>query len=139
MGNVSSSGGTNCFGDDGWRNFMPSTSSSHTYGGHSYSGGSGNHSSSDRAMTSAYSNSINQSFASGGIGCPHNGRPGISTIDILEHIGNREFGSAGRDWLEQSHPEFGPRGGNDNRSSGTDSKGGEHSAGAGEVNSTDRK
>lgn len=29
--------------------------------------------------------------------CDHNGKPGVSTLDLLEHGGNKEFGSASRD------------------------------------------
>lgn len=32
--------------------------------------------------------------------CPHNGQDGISVTDVAEHIGNGEYGSAGRDFVE---------------------------------------
>ncbi len=34
------------------------------------------------------------------VGCPHNDRGEITSTDIAEHIGNAEFGSAARDFVE---------------------------------------
>ena len=34
------------------------------------------------------------------LNCVHNGRPGVSAADVAEHLGNFEFGSAGRDALD---------------------------------------
>ena len=40
--------------------------------------------------------------------CVHNDRPGVSAADVVEHVGNGEFGSAGRDVADviSGHQDF---------------------------------
>ena len=42
------------------------------------------------------------------VGCGHNGYFGISGNDILEHLGNFEWGSAWRDWCEMTDSGYNP-------------------------------
>jgi hypothetical protein len=54
------------------------------------------------------------------VACPHNGRDGISTMDVIEHLGNCDFGSAARD-IADRHCEYEPAAGFNQPPSSSDS------------------